>query len=267
MLVRIVPARPGTVARYAGRSCLPASGATAGTRCYGFGSAAATARANSEAQSDEESPAISLAVAVTARCDDGSSRASMRLFRVKRAQARVLVVPDYRFSAQRTASPWQGEASTLATGQSPRWIHAMTAARRAAWSGTPFAFARLSKCLQTLAGKRTDRGTVGPVSVPFLGLPRPAWMEIPSFAIRSAYGLRRTLALSKSTSGISRSDARVGSRAFLPVAFFMAFPLMGCSASRADDADQVLGLLDEDNEQNTSLLGLTDQDRALRVQC
>src|SRR3989442_424627 len=142
----------------------------------------------------------------------------------------------------------------------------MTAARRAAWSGTPFALARFSRCLQTLAGKRTERGTVGPVSVPFLGLPRPTWMEIPSFAIRSAYGLRRTLALSKSTSGISRSDARVGSRDFLLDAFFIAFPLMGCSAPRADNADHVLGLLDEDNEQNTSLLGLTDQDCALRGQ-
>ena len=34
-------------------------------------------------------------------------------------------------------------------------------------------------CLQTLAGKPTERGTVGPVSVPFLGLPRPTWMETP----------------------------------------------------------------------------------------
>ena len=143
----------------------------------------------------------------------------------------------------------------------------MTAARRAAWSGMPCALARFSRCLQTLAGKRTERGTVGPVSVPFFGLPRPAWMEIPSFAIRSAYGLRRTFALSKSTSGISWSETRVGSRGFLPVAFFIAFPLMGCSASRADDAERVLGLLDEDNEQNTSLLGLTDQDCALRGKC
>ena len=54
---------------------------------------------------------------------------------------------------------------------------------------------------------------------------------------------------------------------FLPVAFFIAFPLMGRSASRADDADRVLGLLDEDNEQNPSLLGLTDENRALRVHC
>src|SRR2546425_13167987 len=45
-----------------------------------------------------------------------------------------------------------------------------------------------------------------------------------------AYGLRRTLALSKFTSGISCSDARDGPRGFLPVAFFIAFPLMGRSA-------------------------------------
>ena len=100
-------------------------------------------------------------------------------------------------------------------------IHARTAARRAAWSGMPSAFARLSRCFHTLAGKRTERGTVGPVSLPFRGLPRPAWMEIPPAAMRSAYGLRRTLALSRFTSGISRSDARDGSRGFLPVAFFI----------------------------------------------
>ncbi|TMB11512.1 MAG: hypothetical protein E6J65_26820 [Deltaproteobacteria bacterium] len=46
-------------------------------------------------------------------------------------------------------------------------IHAMTAARNAAWSGMPSALARVSRCLQTLAGKRTERGTVGPVSCPF----------------------------------------------------------------------------------------------------
>src|SRR5207245_5524087 len=76
----------------------------------------------------------------------------------------------------------------------------------------------------------------GRVSVPFLGLPRPALIEIPSLAILSPYGLRRTLVLSKFTSGISRNDARDGSRV-LPVAFFIAFPLNG-RASRADDADR-----------------------------
>src|SRR5439155_14221989 len=92
-------------------------------------------------------------------------------------------------------------------------------------------------------------------------------MEIPSAASRRAYGLGRTLALSKFTSGISRSDARDGPRSFLPVAFFIPFPLMGRSTSRADDAERVRGFLQEDNQQNTSLLRLTDQDRALRVQC
>src|SRR5712691_7044973 len=99
------------------------------------------------------------------------------------------------------------EPATIALGKAMRpcphgrsvlsSIQAMTAARRAAWSGMPSALARLSRCLQTLAGKRTERGTVGPVSVPFLGLPRPAWMEIPAAATRRAYGLRRILALSK----------------------------------------------------------------------
>src|SRR3954467_8076182 len=131
----------------------------------------------------------------------------------------------------------------------------------------PSAFARLSRCFHTLAGKRTERGTVGPVSVPFRGLPRPAWMEIPSAAMRSAYGLRRTLPLSKFTSGISRSAARDGSRGFLPVAFFIALPLMRCSAPCADDADQVLTRLDEDRDQNASFLRLTHQNRPLRVHC
>src|SRR5438132_10334421 len=75
------------------------------------------------------------------------------------------------------------------------------------------------------------------------------------------------LEVTKFTSGILRSDARDGSRAFLPAAFFISFPLMGRSASRADDVDRVLGLLDEDNEQNTTLFGLTNQNRALRIQC
>ena len=72
----------------------------------------------------------------------------------------------------------QAPATRSFSGYEPRdssvlsLIHARTAARRAAWSGTPFAFASLSRCLQTLAGKRTDRGMVGPVSVP-RGLPRP----------------------------------------------------------------------------------------------
>src|SRR5713226_8861974 len=101
----------------------------------------------------------------------------------------------------------------------------------------PSALARFSRCFQTLAGKRTERGMVGPVSVPFLGLPLRGWMEIPSAAMRSAYGLRRILAFSEFTSGISRSDARDGSRSFLPIAFFIALTLMGRSTSRADDAD------------------------------
>src|SRR5438132_10028671 len=48
---------------------------------------------------------------------------------------------------------------------------------------------------------------------------------------------------------------------FLPVAFFIAFPLMGRSASRADDADRVLGLHTETNKLNPSLLVRTDVNR------
>src|SRR2546429_9693824 len=71
----------------------------------------------------------------------------------------------------------------------------------------------------------------------------------------------------RSSPRVSRAAMReTARRAFLPTAFFIAFPLMGRSASRADDVNRVLGLLDEDNEQNTPLLGRTDQNRALRVQ-
>src|ERR1700737_78223 len=91
-------------------------------------------------------------------------------------------------------------------------------------------------------------------------------MEIPSRAIRSAYGLRRTFALPKFTSGISRSEARDGSRCFLPLTFFIALPLMRCGAPCADDAGRILGFLDEDHEQNASLVRLTDKNRSLGVQ-
>ena len=45
-----------------------------------------------------------------------------------------------------------------------RAAHARTAARSAAWSVRPSALARFSRSSHTSAGKRTDRGMVGPVS-------------------------------------------------------------------------------------------------------
>src|SRR5713101_1111811 len=114
----------------------------------------------------------------------------------------------------------------------------------------PSALARLSRCFQTLAGNRTERGMVGPVSVPFLGLPRPALMAIPSRAIRRVYGLRRTLALSKFTSGIWRSEARDDSRGFLPVTF-CSKRFLSCDVARLALMMRIaLGLLDEDREAN-----------------
>ena len=89
------------------------------------------------------------------------------------------------------------------------------ALRSAEWSVIPLASAFDSSCFQSCAGKRTDRGTVGPVSVPFLGRPRPTW-TMPSSVTRVAYGFLRTRARSKSTSGISRRDAFDGA-AELPV--------------------------------------------------
>ncbi len=58
-------------------------------------------------------------------------------------------------------------------GQGVRFAHSRMAARSAEWSGIPSALAFASSCFQIRAGKRTDRGTVGPVSVPFRGRPRP----------------------------------------------------------------------------------------------
>src|SRR5690348_3398417 len=90
-------------------------------------------------------------------------------------------------------------------------------------------------------------------------------MEIPSDAMRTAYGLWRTFPLSKFTSGISRSDARDGSRGFLPVAFFIAFPLVRCRAPRADDSNRVLSHLAENRDENAPLLRLAHQKPPLRV--
>ena len=101
----------------------------------------------------------------------------------------------------RALETWSGTPGSNATfalarrSPLPSWrsasllIHAMTAAHRAAWSGMPSALARFSRCFQTPAGKRTERGTVGPISVPFLRLPRPTWMEIPSAQARGLRGV------------------------------------------------------------------------------
>lgn len=59
---------------------------------------------------------------------------------------------------------------------------------------SPWDFAFASSSSQSFAGKRTDRGTVGPVSFPLAGRPRPTW--IPSTAMRAACGFRRARAAS-----------------------------------------------------------------------
>jgi hypothetical protein len=58
----------------------------------------------------------------------------------------------------------------------------------------------------------------------FWGLFRSTGMQIPSAAMRAANGLRRTFALRKSTSGISRRAERDGSLAFSWVAFVTPHP-------------------------------------------
>src|SRR5512142_1084655 len=122
----------------------------------------------------------------------------------------------------------------------------------------PSALARFSSCFQTGAGNRIDFGMVGPVSSPFRGRPRPTW-TIPSAAIRSAYGLGRTLADAKSTSGISRRDARLGSRCLR--AFFIVPSLMRRRAACADDPDLVLIDVRVDRQKNSLPLGHADEHR------
>ena len=113
---------------------------------------------------------------------------------------------------------------------------AITAARKAACRVMPCALARFSTCRQTGAGKRIERGTVGPVSVPFRGRPGAMWKR-PSAAMRAAYGLRRSLTFVKSNSGISRSDAADGSAILR--AFFIASPLVPGGQTSADEAHSV----------------------------
>ena len=61
----------------------------------------------------------------------------------------------------------------------------MMAARSAECRVMPWALARVSSRSQTGAGNLMDRGSVGPVSVPFLGLPGRTW-TMPSAATRAA---------------------------------------------------------------------------------
>src|SRR6266540_552658 len=116
----------------------------------------------------------------------------------------------------------------------------------------PFAFASFSRRFQTGAGNRIDRGIVGPVSSPFRGRPRPKWMP-PSAAMRAAYGLRRTVAERKSTSGISRSEVLDGSLCLR--AFLIVFPLVRSGSPRTDDLDRVLVDLCVHGDQDAHLHG------------
>jgi hypothetical protein len=62
---------------------------------------------------------------------------------------------------------------------------------------------------------------------------------MPSAAIRAAYGFRRTFAFLKSISGISRSEAREGSRCFDLALVFIPSPFVTSSAPSAYDAERV----------------------------
>jgi hypothetical protein len=122
----------------------------------------------------------------------------------------------------------------------------------------PSALARFSTCRQTGAGKRIERGTVGPVSVPLRGRPGATWNR-PSAAMRAAYGLGRSLTLVKSNSGISRSDAAEGS--LILRAFFIASPLVSGRPPSADEPDRVLVDLHVNHEQQAAAVRLPEQNQ------
>jgi len=57
----------------------------------------------------------------------------------------------------------------------------------------PSALARFSSCRQTGAGKRIERGTVGPVSVPLRGRPGATWNRPPARCARVRIGAQLDL--------------------------------------------------------------------------
>src|SRR5437588_11550408 len=81
--------------------------------------------------------------------------------------------------------------------------------------------------------------------------------------MRAAYGLRRSLTLVKSNSGISRSDAADGSTILR--AFFIASPLVPGSQTSADEPHCVLTDLDVHDKQQAAALRLPEQNQPFRV--
>ena len=130
----------------------------------------------------------------------------------------------------------------------PRLAHSRMATRSAEWRVSPSDLARASSNSHTGCGNRIDLGTVRPVSVPFLGRPRRTW-TMPSAATRARYGFGRTLAVPKSTSGISRKEAFDGSLALRT--FFISSSLLRGGKARADDPDRRLVDVRVDDQHET----------------
>jgi hypothetical protein len=136
--------------------------------------------------------------------------------------------------------------------------------RSAAWRVNPFFFAVPSSFFHMMGGNRTERGSVSPTSASFLGRPRPTWTSMPSRAMRAAYGFERVFAVAKSTSGISRNDAFVGSVAlrFL-FARFVEPPLRAGRLARADDSRFIFIELQINRNENATSGRFTDEQRPL----
>jgi hypothetical protein len=96
--------------------------------------------------------------------------------------------------------------------------------RSNAWSVIPRRLARRSSSSHVLSVNRTDRGDEPTARVPLLGLPRRAFSKARARR-RPAAPLPSTTALEKSSSGISRNDAALGSTTrFLLVFFITSLP-------------------------------------------
>jgi hypothetical protein len=159
------------------------------------------------------------------------------------AWLRVLPAPSARFRPRNGARMALARPRGTQLRDAPRPVEDRCAERRVERESL-----RLGPHLQLLPDRRrkSDRAQVDPISVPFLGRPLRTW-TIPSAATRAAYGLRRTLAVPKSTSGMSRKEALDGSLCLR--AFFISSPLVRGGSARADDSDRRVVELGVDHQQ------------------
>jgi len=127
--------------------------------------------------------------------------------------------------------------------------HSAMTSRRRAWSVILRRFAHRSRSRHIASENRIDRGDDPSGSTPFLGRPRCARSS--ALALRSPTAPRpSTCAFVKSISGISRSDAALGSltRFFRLLVFFIALSFGFRCPSGCNNPEHVLSTLDADHE-------------------